>query len=161
MAAWGEGNAGIREVLVSRQWTRNDKLNVPKVVSPDKTMAITLIAGDKNTGNPDEVPQTKRPRRAGSQQLVVNNVQPVFPELDLEDDGDADAQAKLWYVLFHRTGEVLKCELSLPTAVDDNGLIEDYLERIILPDLDAQNPPPESGDDVDPDVDVPVQRRAG
>lgn len=162
MAAWGEGNAALRERLGSKpkKWTRYDAQNITRTVSPDKSMAITLLAGDKNTGDPDQtvIPQTKRPRKAASQQLVINNVQPSLP--GFEEEEDPDSRAKLWYLLWHREREVARCELSLPTAVDDNGNIEAYLVRIILPNIDLSGPRPEArDDDRDPDVDVPVQRR--
>jgi hypothetical protein len=169
MTSWGEGNAALRFVLGKKRqpWTRYEKQNIPRAVNPEKTIAITLLAGDANTGNPDPrvVPQPKRRRQEASQKLVVNNVEPFLP--GLEPDEDADAQAKLHYLLWYRKvsqeGDFVYSELSLPTAVGDNGTIEEYLDRIILPVIDMSQGPgsddDDRRDDQDPDLDVPVQRR--
>lgn len=170
MTAWGEGNAALRGGLGKKKapWSRYDKQNIPRAVNPDKTVAVTLLAGDKDTGNPDPnvTPQPKRPRREAGKQLVVNNIQESFPGMEPEEDPDARAQ--LWYLLWYRkagpNGDLVYSELSLPTAVGDNGIIERYLQRIILPVIDmSEGPGADARDDQDrgPDLDIPIQRRAG
>jgi hypothetical protein len=172
MTSWGEGNAEVRRVLGKKKtpWTIYEKQNIPRAVNPEKTMAITLLAGDYRTGSPDRnvTPQPKRRRKEAGKKLVVNNVQSFLPGMEPEEDPDAKAQ--LWYLLWYRKtnqqGDFVYSELSLPTAVADDGTIDAYLQRIVLPVIDmSQGPGPDSGDgrdDVDPDLDVPVfQRRAG
>lgn len=164
VAAWGELSSGLREILSFRGWTNCDRDNIPKTVAPDGSMAIIPITGDRATGNPRATPVTKRPRGLASVRLIHLNVQYDFlGDLDLGQEVEDEPEGRItWYLLYHRAGDQLRAELSLPMAVDGCGRIEAWRERIILPTIDLSDGPAPSRDaDGGPDVDVPVQRRVG
>jgi hypothetical protein len=65
-----------------------------------------------------------------------------------------------WILLIHRAKNEVRSELSLPAAIGDDGRIDSWSERIILPviALDA-GAPDDGGADDEPNVDVEVSRR--
>src|SRR4051812_16756997 len=48
--AYLETNGGLRETLGGRTWTLNDDNNIPRIISPDRTITITAVSGDQYTG---------------------------------------------------------------------------------------------------------------
>lgn len=163
MAAWAEMSSGLRETLSFRGWTTCDLDNIPKAISPDGSMAIVAITGDRATGNSNLTPVTKRPRGEASIRFIMLNLQYDFlQELEPEEKGDPqEVEGRVtWYLLCYRQGDVVRAELSLPVVVNGGGRIELWRERIILPAIDlGQGPAPAV--DSGPDVDVPVHRKAG
>lgn len=66
----------------------------------------------------------------------------------------------MWYLLVHRSGDEVTYELSRPTAIDDNGQAEGWLERIFLPTLHLGTTPEQTGSDSTPaTADVVVERK--
>src|SRR4051794_2416739 len=52
MVGWGRPIRFLRESLRPRKWRREEPKSLPLVVSPDRTVAVTVAAGDDQTGNP-------------------------------------------------------------------------------------------------------------
>ena len=65
-----------------------------------------------------------------------------------------------WFLLYYRTGDIVRSELSFAKGVDPPGQLIDWKERLILPDIDLRSPEPAIMDDTPPDVEVHVSRRA-
>src|SRR5437870_5691278 len=59
---WSVSVETLREALSLAAWLRVDDGNLPRIVSPDGAMAITIMAGDPGTGRRDSTPRTARPR---------------------------------------------------------------------------------------------------
>src|SRR4051812_16670840 len=49
---WGRPIRFLRESLRAKKWKREEPNSLPLVVSPDRSVAITVSAGDEQTGNP-------------------------------------------------------------------------------------------------------------
>ena len=69
---------------------------------------------------------------------------------------------RTWFMLYFRDGDEVRSELSLARAVNDSGALIDWAERLILPKIDLLDGPPEGrgSQPPDPDIEVPVERRA-
>ena len=61
---------------------------------------------------------------------------PLSANPDLTEDLE-----NIWFLLQRVTDETIYAELSLPTAIE-NGIIVDWEERILLPQISRQNPAP-------------------
>lgn len=156
----------LRELLIPLSWAAEDMGNVSVVVSPDESVAIVVARGDDNTGVLGKTPRTKYPKGAVTHRLVRKNVQlsffdsPTDPALD--DEVDAPERVT-WVLLQHPAGDVLRAELSRPSAYDGTGRICEWKERIILPslELDTYETAVSDDDDVEGDhsADVPVSPR--
>jgi hypothetical protein len=175
ISAWAEGNHSLRHSLVPR-WTVKDEHNQPLAINEDNTIAITALSGDQRTGT-NENPSTRSPKGRKTAEAVEANSEQIEFEFMAEDPVAVAEAAKvpgrsLWIFLTYRDFEKgeLRSELSLPNGMGDDGYIESWWERLILPpipfdrsDLDSGNSDnPNSGNDnggQSPEITVHIARR--
>jgi hypothetical protein len=88
-------------------------------------------------------------------QLLLDFMVPAAGTADAIED-----PATTWILLVYRTVAEVRCELSLPTSISDDGHIDGWRERILLASIPfdddsvAVAPPQQS------DITIPVVRRA-
>jgi hypothetical protein len=122
------------------------KLRLPLVLNESRTIAISVSTGTEGTGLRDGNPCTssaKGPKTAGVVQ--VNQLQEfLFPEMALPSKESLSATGRAtWILLMHRDRDAqeVRCELSRPISMTDDGHVDGWAERIIL------NPTPFDGYD--------------
>jgi hypothetical protein len=168
-----ETNGTLRFQLINlpQPWTKLDPAGIPIIVSPDGTVCVTAMAGNENTGlRGNAHAQTRNPRGDAGQRIIRRNSQLELseellpPEIRHEASADFVIDAPTWFFLYHRVGRTSKVrmELSLATGVSESGKLIEWSERLILPEIDLLDQPPETGGRTgpSPDVVVPVERRA-
>ena len=134
--AWGETMCSLREQLILRGWDRLNESSWPLVVNGAKTVAISVAAGDEETGRKDGYPSTssaKGPRTVSA--IVANQRQLVFPEMMLRPIESLNASGRAtWLLLMHRDKDAreVRCEFSRPISMDPEGRVDGWAERIIL-----------------------------
>jgi len=135
--AWAETVRTLREQLAPLGWSRLNEANLPLVVNQDGTIAISVSTGNENTGRTDGNPCTnsaKGPRTAGV--IQVNQLQELlFPEMALPSREVLDTAGRTtWILLMHRDihSEEIRCELSRPIGMTEDGHVDGWAERIIL-----------------------------
>ncbi len=173
--AWARATKSLREQLTTQGWERSDEGGLPVIVSRSGDLAVTVATGDENTGwtvdgntGHPVSPRTKYAKGATTIALVtLNRIQPDFWEPDREEITVPDPTRKTWFLLRIRDGESVRAELSLPAAIGDDGHVEEWLDRIILPPISLkpgggilEQPSPDSGDERGIEIDVPVRRRS-
>lgn len=174
VTAWARGLRGLREILSNSGWTKDDSGNYSTVVSPDKSLAITVATGDKETGvydpaRPLASPKFKHPKNNMTRAAVNRNavVLYLFPEMAADARAEAEEQEAAekritWMLLKRREGDKVFAELSLASKFSDGGQVSWWEHRIILEPFDVE-PIADVGDDTgddagDMDIDVPVRR---
>lgn len=168
IAAWAETVCAIREVQIPRGWYRSDEGNLPFTVNSSGTIALTVATGDDATGRPDEIPCTKSskgPRTARA--IEINQRQlTLFDDIRLrpQDLDELNSGRMTWMLLIHRDvlRREIRCELSRPVNMNEDGRVDGWAERIILPSTPfgadtAEMPMPEVPQS--PVIDVQVTRR--
>lgn len=156
---WNDTLRSLRENMASRGWHRNDWGNWPRTVHPDGRLAIAVSTGNQNTGRVDATPSTSRAKGPRTAYAVDIN-QTCFPGFEPKPKvDDADADYPTWFLLFHREKSELRSEISLPTKMGEDGHVNAWRERIILPTLPldpefAVIPEPDFG----PDVEIKIAR---
>jgi hypothetical protein len=162
---WGRTTRGLREHLAPMGWKRSEaKLSL--TVNAAEDVAIVVSTGDNATGLADGHPKTRFPKGPATWEAVAENAAQgeLFP-LELIETPPPTTWILL--VSVRREGDkvVIHSELSLPSAIDEEGRVGSWFERVILPSI-------EDGDDgshgvhmegdgpLVPDVDVDVRRRA-
>ena len=159
---WNATLRGLREGLVLMDWTRCDDGNFATIVSPDERIAISVASGNLDTGNPLAVPSTrssKGPNTAAAVSVNAGQFE-LFPAMFTPPVHDGDDKRATWILLFYTDGKELRSELSLPIAMDVDGHIMAWKERIILPVQPLDNDVPVLNPDFGPDVEIKVSRRA-
>jgi hypothetical protein len=166
IVVYSEINGGLREQLAGLGWSFNDEDNIARAISPDGTVVVTGVAGNERTGlRSTPHAQTQRPRREAGIRIVRRNSQLELEELlpaDERRDGDAVVvTGPTWFLLWYRTEDKIRSELSLARGVTAGGALLEWSERLILPGIDLLDGPNASGSEAGPegpDVVVPVER---
>jgi hypothetical protein len=171
--AWARTLRGLRENkrLVRLGWTKDRTGNFETAVSPNKTFAISVTTGDKETGKYDPErpflqPRLKHPKGIMTKAAIDVNAW-LFPDMAADakkkaDEIEAVEKRATWILLIHRDGNVVFSELSLASKFS-SGQVDQWKHRIVLDPLDVEpliDVADDSGDDSgEADIDVPVRRR--
>jgi hypothetical protein len=160
--------AGLRDGLLPLDWQRSNESNLPFTVDPTGNMAIAVATSDAATGCLDKSPCTKSskgPRTAGA---VADNGQQLllFGDIPLRPEHLALSPGRMtWLLLVHQDNEAreVRCELSRPISMNEEGRVDEWVERIILSpfplDGDVLNIPVDNAPRT-PELDVEIKRRA-
>jgi hypothetical protein len=166
MSAWAETVCALREVLRPAGWQRSNDGNYSLCLAPAGQMAIAVATGDDGTGRADVTPSTnarKGPRTLDA--VAANQLRFSFMDEPVPGRGApalTTGSRETWVLLIHRADDEVRCELSLPISMDEEGHIDAWIERILLGSIpldgdlaDAVPAPPPL-----PDIDVSIRRRA-
>lgn len=154
---WIDTVGQLRQQLCNEHgWKIADPKNSPRIVNPDKTMAVMVMAGDANTGNPGAVhPGTARKRGPATDDAVNANQLALF---DFPHDSVPPVTADIptWVLLYFRSDDPseIRAELSFPTVMV-NGEISWWRKRIVLESIPIEamiQPQDAGGEDVTFDV---------
>jgi hypothetical protein len=165
IAAWGETICSLRESLIPLSWQRYDEGNQPFALNEAGTLAITVATGDENTGREGKTPCTKSSKGPKTELAITNNAlaDTLFGDIRTANRRKIDAR-QTWILLFHRDEETseIRCELSCPSKMNDEGQVDEWSERIILGPtpfggaaVRISNEPPQT-----PNIDIDIKRRA-
>jgi hypothetical protein len=167
MSAWAETVSALREYVIPFGWYRSNENNYALSVNPTRGMAVAVATGDDGTGRADATPSTNARKGPSTlEAITVNQMQFSFMnERPASARGDAsgrDNHRATWILLIRRASNEVRCELSLPISIGDDGHINDWRERILLGSIPLDgdlaeavpNPPPL------PDITIDVKRRA-
>ena len=161
---WAVTVRSLRSNLISEGWEKNDAGNYSVIVSPDEKHQIAVSSGTVATGVRTGNPKTKNPKGPATSGAVrMNRAQ---CDLFAHSKGPLRLYAPVptgkmtWILLFCDAGKEIRSELSLPLVVDDELKASEWETRIILPTIDRDGPEPSWRTDTQPDLDVPVHRRA-
>ena len=172
LSAWAETVKSLRDQLVLRGWAHSDAGTLSLVINDAGTIAIAVATGNEYTGNEEHEPCTKCGKGPRTEEAVAVNQLQLFPEMFSVLKPISFEQARIrktWWLLVHRDMESqeLKCELSHPINMADDGKIDGWAERIILRStpFGGDGAVLRGGIDQGPqgnavDVDVEVKRRA-
>ena len=162
----------LRDVLVRPpyNWTKHTIEGLEFTVSPSGQGIVTR-AGDAAVCIEEASPQFSRSAGDAARHVVdVRAVVPLFLDPSWWNKPRSAAAAEVaqatelklvtWYLLVHPVGDSVACELSRPTAIDDHGQVEGWLERIALPMLHLDAAPRQTDLESTPaTADVVVERK--
>ncbi|MEK6747485.1 MAG: hypothetical protein AABY33_10705 [Pseudomonadota bacterium] len=172
---WNASVKTIREYLIVRGWESKNIKNSPRIVNTDKSISIMVATGDDATGNPSIIPKTKSHKGATTRTAIYNNEAQtsLFPEeaiphvIPVVSIGHSTSST--WVLLVHvyidkaieKPRHYVRCELSMPVGMDDTGHIDNWRERIILPEITI-NPDDliDKVEDFAPEQEIILQRKA-
>lgn len=157
--AWARTIRGLRDLLAP-EWRTSSEGGLDTVVAPDGTFAIAVTTGDDATGRKTGSPKTKYPKgKATASAIAKNQMWLRFDELEPIVFDPVPTARVTWLLLFAQGEGEVRCELSLPAAIGDDGRIETWSERIILPPVGRDGEPKVTPADQEPDIVIEVSRR--
>jgi len=166
---WGRPLRRLGDAYAPKGFKREHPKNFEMLVSPDRTWALTIAPGDRNTGT-STMPSTRIERGPLTGQAIEGNRH----QLGFMDDTLAAAKEfetiypTLWLLLvyYDEHAEEIRSELSLPveftkTRKSERGHVTAFEPRLILPVIDLADSTDADDEDQDEDgqIDVPVARR--
>lgn len=131
---WHASVPALRERLQYLEWTRKDPKNCPIIISPDRSVAIAVMTGDEDTGNPDGIPSNRSKKgKFLEEQIKLNNAFNRQYTLFKQDQGSGRHATELWVLLYHYDAirKEVRYELSLPSEFRKKNIIG-WSERILL-----------------------------
>ena len=145
--AWRWTVRSLREALATRGWRATDRNNLPLVVDPSSNLAVIVTSGDTGTGLTDGEPKTRYPKGPQTRRCIrVNRKQLLLWDSDGQDlvPTPNEDEMTTWMLVVcaapildpqsrQVVGTQARCELSLPAAIDEEGYVDEWAERIILP----------------------------
>lgn len=159
LSQWNRTVRELREGLLPLGWSKSDEGNYSLTIDPTGEIALAVASGCPNTGKADALPTTKCPKGPSTVDAVLANAAQLelFPKVVLPPSED---DRITWLLLFHRDEKEIRAELSLPASIDNDGKIDGWQERIILPPVPLDPIVTSTTPDFGPDVDIEVRRRA-
>jgi len=161
LVMWGDSVAALRDQLRPLGWTRKDRGSYALTEHEELGLAITVASGDEATGVPYLQPTNRSKKGRNTMEAVEANQQlDLFDGLTVEQQGGVD-ESQTWVLLHYtdkRIGEI-RIELSRPTAIDSDGRISDWSERIILGSIPLEDDLLEIEPPSDPDIEITVRRK--
>lgn len=159
---WSNTVCALREILMSKGWTRSDDGNYSVVIHPSGSLAIAVATGDENTGSLNANPMTKSPKGPSTRSAIAvnQNQASLFPELIPVLPSSEIEGRMTWLLLIGYISGKVKAELSLPINCD--GKVDGWKERLILSDIEID---PSRAISIDPvlpnlpDIEIDVQRK--
>jgi hypothetical protein len=116
------------------KWERVDPYNIPRVVNKETALAIAVSGANARVGLRGPEPCSKNDKGFRFKEIVAANVRrlTLFEDPRFMPVPDLDEQQT--YVLLYYSDIIgtVRAELSLPTAVDDDGYLAEWRERIFV-----------------------------
>ena len=134
---WMETVRMLREGLAIHGWDVNDDRNSPRSIAPSGDLALVAVSGTVGTGQPGGTPRTANPRGKASARAVQINGQREFnlnfTAMLADMSAEKTSGLGTWFLLYYRSqDDELRAELSLPVRISERGVVDSWLERIIL-----------------------------
>jgi hypothetical protein len=164
---WIARVGSLREQLMQHEgWRAYNHQQMALAVSPDKTIALGVLQGDAATGTAyGPKPKSKYPKGRVFEDLAARNQLALFSKgeagaLDQLEDEEL-ARMQTWVLLTYRTKandrvEVYS-EISLPKSIGPKGIVDEWIDRIILPKIDFEPVVELDDDSGTDDFDFPVE----
>jgi len=135
--AWAEAVRALREATVLTGWQRCDEGNLPFTVNSTGSVALAVATGDEDTGRMLGSPCTKARKGPMTAKAVAENhgQLSLFENIPLlPEDVERINGRMTWLLLMYRDKELreLRCELSRPINIGEDGRVDGWAERIIL-----------------------------
>jgi hypothetical protein len=159
-STWAETVASLRELLRPDGWQKSDIGNYELTINSTHDIAIQVVTGDEGTGLAQAMPSNKCPKGRNTIEAIINNHQlDLFEEfIPLPCRGIKNLST--WILLYRITADEIRCELSLPSLVSEEGKIRGWKERILLRPLYRGDKPFEVRLTQNPEIDIQIKRKA-
>lgn len=173
---WNATVRVLREFLSSKGWVRKNIKNSPRLIHPDGDFAIMFATGDDATGISALMPRTRSHKGTTTRDSINDN----SLQTSLFDDEslpkvvpfrkyieNKSSKNITWVFLVHvqidesaeNPKHIVRSELSLPVNMDDSGHINDWSERIIVPEIDINPDAADKKAEFAPDQEIVLQRK--
>lgn len=158
--AWSRTLRGLRELLAPMGWSKEVDRGFETTVAPNGKFAVAVATGDEATGRISGSPKTRHPKGSSTAAAIAQNQLSLFDESEPIAPRVATVVERVtWFLLIARGVDEVRCELSLPKAIGDDGRVESWAERIVLASVSCDCDPVVMQADQGQDIVIEVSRR--
>lgn len=164
---WGKITRAWRDHMIPRGHQRLNIRGQASTAAADGKYAVVVAAGDDKTGRRNGEP-SNRSAKGTATYLAVDDNRRSFaeyePDFERFNEAPVVKPKQTWMLLYFIDDELdeVRCELSLPSSIDDYGFVLAWGQRILLAPLDLPNKPAYRAEDEDEgDDDIDVTRKTG
>lgn len=151
--AWAERISRGRQWLLPLGWQQKRDNNFELCVSPCGRYAITSRGGDAATGKHEQTPRLARAGKLTQAATLQNGQLLMFEAWERENlprrpvERNTAPGRKTYILLVYRdlSNKEIRCELSLPVALDEDGQVVDWEDRHILDPIPIEDASSSSG----------------
>ncbi|MDI3325595.1 hypothetical protein QKW35_14545 [Pontibacterium granulatum] len=158
--AYLEAVRSVRDGLKPREWKAKNEKNLELTISPDGKTAIVVSGGDKHTGTLQN-PSSRNEKGTETKRRVEYNHHLPFvePEMQAQQEETSTNEYEVWWLLYYFDKKMreVRCELSLPTGMNDKDRISDWSKRILLSPLTLDSEPSVKAIDKSPNYSEEVE----
>jgi len=167
LLGWGKTTRALRDRLIPVGGKRTNVRRQAATVTP-KGITVVVAAGDSRTGLEGAPPSTRSAKGPATTAAIEANVL----QLSLMDANPAFAEEMTriqkpttWFLLYYldEAKQEVRLELSLPDAMDDDGYVDAWVERLLLKALPVNREPLSAREDeteeAEPATEIDVRRR--
>lgn len=153
---YAETVRGLRDVLDG--WEPESDSNIEYVVHPDGLVRLFVLAGDSGTGFAKAELRSRRKR--GTRGRLAVNANQLVMDLGTHENDSVLSAGQTWALVHYLDLEVgeVRAEVALPTAIADDGRVNGWERRIVLPSLPLFAPAIPERVTAD-DVEIEVRRK--
>jgi hypothetical protein len=126
----------LRDKAARASWTAESDSNIEYVVAPGGLTRIWVLAGDSDTGISNGNPKSRHGRGSYGRHAIDQNQMVLdLPGLVEAEPAIDTAFVPSWALLhyFDKGLNEIRCEISLPVPVLEDGRVSAWRERIVLP----------------------------
>lgn len=153
--------AALRDLLVPEGWVKLDEGQYELTLNPSGTMAIAVASGDENVALVERTPSNKSPKGRHTIAAVESNRQAdMFADLLPAKVKTADVPRDTWVLLHNVAKDGIYAELSRPTEISDDGIIDMWSERILLGKIELDGDPVQVAAPDQPDIDIFITKKS-
>lgn len=156
LLSWIEGTGTMRNALGHKGWQRSRENGIESVYNPESGVRIAFQNADR-AGDEHHDPLATSDKGPASAHYVASNQGELFPEIAKAEERRANAAC--YYLFVQAIGDDVRVELSFPCAIEDRQFLG-FHERIIIVGPGGWDMVELPDDEVGPDFDVDVTRRA-
>jgi len=156
LLSWIEGTGTTRNILGRKGWQRSRENGIESVYNPQSEVRIAFQNADR-AGEEHYDPLATSDKGPASAHYVASNQGWLFPEMAKAEERRVNAVC--YYLFVQALGDDIRVELSFPRAIEDRQFLG-FHERIIIVGPGGWDVVHMPDDEVGPDFDVDVTRRA-
>lgn len=136
ITVWADAYRELADQFVPRGWTAADTRGFPTIVHPSGSHQVAVSGGTADTGRPQAIPRTRRPKGIVTELAVASNQGTLDPSGHVFGVAASEPVAQTWFLLHFSDlyANEVRMELSLPGELR-NGQVTGWLERLILTPL--------------------------
>lgn len=135
ISSYAETTKVLRDELVPLGWFGELINGVEAVTNSNGDTAVVVCSGNNEVGNALGLLKSKYSKGVGTKQIIYENSLQLTLNFFNEPERVVIDRKQVWYLMIYRDSSFVRFELGLPVEVSESGVISEWKERILFPEI--------------------------